>query len=123
MDRVRDYGIKYVELAGTYGQTPEQFKQLLEARGLKAIATHFSYDDYRTKPEELALQAKALGLKYAGCAWISHDGPFDEKKCREAHPGLQPRRRSAGQTRRQNSSTIRTDTNSSRMARAPCSTC
>lgn len=84
MDRVRDYGIKYVELAGTYGQTPEQFKQLLEARGLKAIATHFSYDDYRAKPEELALQAKALGLKYAGCAWIPHAGAFDEKKCREA---------------------------------------
>lgn len=84
MDRVRDYGFKYVELAGTYGQTPEQFKQMLDARGLKAIATHFSYDDYRTNAEALALQAKALGLKYAGCAWIPHTGAFDEKKCREA---------------------------------------
>jgi hypothetical protein len=28
--------------------------------------------------------AKALGLKYAGIAWIPHEGAFDEKTCREA---------------------------------------
>ncbi len=29
-------------------------------------------------------EAKALGLKYAGCAWIAHKGDLDEKTCREA---------------------------------------
>ena len=30
--------------------------------------------------------AKILGLKYVGCAWIPHDDnqPFDEQTCREA---------------------------------------
>jgi sugar phosphate isomerase/epimerase len=33
----------------------------------------------------VAAEAKALGLKYAGCAWISHErGKFDEAKAREA---------------------------------------
>src|ERR1041384_7677192 len=70
MARVKSYGIKYVEGAGTYGLSPEQFLALLDANGLKAISGHFSYDLYRTNAEEVARQASALGLKYAGCAWI-----------------------------------------------------
>jgi sugar phosphate isomerase/epimerase len=33
-------------------------------------------------PEAGARDAKALGLKYAGCAWAGHKPPFDEKQCR-----------------------------------------
>src|SRR5436309_1285341 len=47
LDRVRRYGIKYVELAGTYTLAPGQFKELLEARGLKAISGHFPYERFR----------------------------------------------------------------------------
>jgi len=83
-DEVKRFGFKYVELAGTYGLTPEQFKQELSKRGLVAIASHFSYDDYRKDPEAVAKQAEELGLKYAGVAWIPHEGAFDEKTCREA---------------------------------------
>ena len=32
----------------------------------------------------MAHQAEALGLKYAGCAWISHKDDFDEQEAREA---------------------------------------
>jgi sugar phosphate isomerase/epimerase len=83
-DKVRGFGIKYAELAGTYGLSPEKFKQELAVRGIRPIAAHFPYDDYRKDPEAIARQAKALGLKYAGCAWIPHNGAFDEKTCREA---------------------------------------
>ena len=84
MARVKSYGIKYVETANTYGLPPEQFLALLDANGLKAISGHFSYDMYRTNAEEVARQASALGLQYAGCAWIPHNGAFDEKTCRAA---------------------------------------
>jgi sugar phosphate isomerase/epimerase len=84
LDLVRSNGIKYVELAGTYNLSPEQFKALLAERGLEPISGHFSYDLYRDKPEEVAKQAKALGLKYAGCAWISHKAPFDEAQAKAA---------------------------------------
>jgi sugar phosphate isomerase/epimerase len=84
LDEVKRWGFKYVELAGTYGQTPEQFAAELAKRKLTPIAAHFGYDEYRKDPEAIAQQAKALGLKYAGCAWIPHQGDFDEKTCREA---------------------------------------
>jgi sugar phosphate isomerase/epimerase len=83
LDEVKQFGFRYVELAGTYGQTPKQFKAELAARGLKAISAHFPYEQYRDNPEEVARQAKELGLKYAGCAWIPHEGDFNEKTCRE----------------------------------------
>jgi sugar phosphate isomerase/epimerase len=84
LDQVRSFNIKYVELAGTYGLTPDKFRQELDARGLKAISGHFSYERCRDHIEEVAREAKILGLEYVGCAWIPHKDPFDEKTCREA---------------------------------------
>src|SRR5262245_16423693 len=84
LDQVRSFNIKYVELAGTYGVPPEKFKALLDERGLKAISGHFSYEQCRDHIEDVARDAKILGLEYVGCAWIPHKDPFDEKTCREA---------------------------------------
>ena len=84
LEKVRDFGIKNVELAGTYNLTPEKFKELLDANGLKPISGHFSFDMYRTNVDSIARDAKALGLQYVGCAWIPHEGNFNEKTCREA---------------------------------------
>ncbi len=84
LDQVRDFGIRNVELAGTYGIATEKFKEELDARKLKAVSAHFSYEQCRDRIEEVAREAKLLGLQYAGCAWIPHKDPFDEKTCREA---------------------------------------
>jgi sugar phosphate isomerase/epimerase len=83
--KVHAMGIKYVELAGTYEQSPEKFLGLLAKHELVAISGHFPYDRYKNEPEKVAAEAKALGLKYAGCAWISHQGDvFTEKDARDA---------------------------------------
>lgn len=84
LDEVKSWGIKYVELAGTYGLSPEKFKAELDSRGIIPISAHFDYNRYQTDPEGVAAEAKALGLQYAGCAWIPHEGDFNEKTCREA---------------------------------------
>jgi sugar phosphate isomerase/epimerase len=84
LDKVKAFGIVNVELAGTYGLTPEKFKAELDARGLKAVSGHFPYDRYRDDPEAIARDAKILGLESVGCAWIPHKDPFDEKTCRDA---------------------------------------
>lgn len=84
LDQVRAFGITNVELAGTYGVAPEKFKEQLDARGLKAVSSHFSYEQCRDNIEDVAREAKVLGIEYAGCAWIPHKDPFDEKTCREA---------------------------------------
>lgn len=84
MDIVKNMGFKYVELAGTYKLTPEEFKSQLEAHGLVAISGHFGFEQYRDHLDDVVKEAETLGLKYAGCAWIPHSGDFDEKTCRDA---------------------------------------
>ena len=81
---VEDYGIRLVETAGTYNLTPERFGEMLKEHKLKAISGHFSFDKYRDDPESIAKEAKALGLKFAGCAWIPHQDAFDEAEALEA---------------------------------------
>ena len=83
LDEVKSFGIKYAELAGTYGWTPEKFKEALEQRGIQPISGHFAYEKYRDDVDSVVKEAKALGLKYSGCAWIPHMGAFTEKQCRE----------------------------------------
>jgi sugar phosphate isomerase/epimerase len=84
LQRVQNLGFREVELAGTYNLSPEQFRQQLAAHGLQPIAGHFPYERFRDDAEGVAKDAKALGLKYAGVAWIAHEGAFSEKQCREA---------------------------------------
>ena len=83
LDEVRSWGIKYVELAGTYKLTPAEFKAELDKHGLVVVSGHFSFDKFRDDPESVLKEADALGLKYVGCAWIPHQGAFDEAVCRQ----------------------------------------
>jgi sugar phosphate isomerase/epimerase len=84
LDLAKSYGSKVAELAGTYNMTPEQFKKELDARGIKGIGNHFDYNLYKSDPEAVAKDAKALGLKYAGVAWIPHTGKFTEQDAHAA---------------------------------------
>lgn len=84
LDLVKKMGFKYVELAGTYGKSPEEFRKDLDSRGLVAIAGHFGFERLEKDPEGVANDAATLGLRYAGCAWIPHKDPFDEAQCRHA---------------------------------------
>jgi sugar phosphate isomerase/epimerase len=83
LDEVRSWGIKYVELAGTYKLAPAQFKTELDKHGLVAVSGHFPFDKFRDDPEGVLKEADTLGLKYVGCAWIPHQGAFDEAVCRQ----------------------------------------
>ena len=86
LDKVKGFGIKYVELDGngTYKVAPEEFKAQLAARGLVPVSGHFDYARFRDDPDAVARDAKAMGMEYAGCPWVPHQGDFDEKTCREA---------------------------------------
>jgi sugar phosphate isomerase/epimerase len=84
LDQVRDFGLQYVELAGTYKLSPENFKEQLEAKGLKPISGHFSFELLRDRLPDVVREAKTLGLQYVGCAWIPHNDAFDEKTCCDA---------------------------------------
>ena len=84
LDEIKGWGITNVELAGTYHLSTGEFKAQLDAHGLNAVSGHYGYDQFRTNLDWVVSDAKILGLKYVGCAWIPHNGDFDEKTCREA---------------------------------------
>jgi sugar phosphate isomerase/epimerase len=81
---VHSWGFKYVELAGTYGLSPQLFKAQLDEHSLDAVSGHFSFNEWSHDPEAVLRQARVLGLVEVGCAWIDHSGPFDEATCRHA---------------------------------------
>lgn len=83
LDQVKSFGIRYVELAGTYGLSPEEMKKELTARDLVAVSGHYPFSGWKNEPEKIAKEAKALGLKFAGCAWADHKAPMDEPQARE----------------------------------------
>jgi hypothetical protein len=90
LKKVQGFGIRLVELAGTYELPPAKFKELLTAHGLQPVSSHFAYERFRDDPEGVAREAKTLGVQYAGCAWITHTDTFDEKECRGDFPVRSP---------------------------------
>ena len=84
LDKAVALGFKYVEVADLGKFTPAEFKKQLDRRGLVPIGRHFSYDQLRDNVEGVARDAKALGIRYVGCAWIPHQDPFTAEQCRAA---------------------------------------
>jgi sugar phosphate isomerase/epimerase len=84
LEKVKSYGIKYVETAGTYGLSPTKFRDMLKSNGLEPVSGHFPYERYRDDLDALVAEAKVMGLKYAGNAWITHKDTFNEQEARDA---------------------------------------
>src|SRR5215213_10540205 len=68
LEKVHDMGFTNIETAGTYGLSPEKFAAELKSHGLRAISGHFPFERFRDEIDGIIRDAKALGLKYAGCA-------------------------------------------------------
>jgi sugar phosphate isomerase/epimerase len=84
LTRIRALGFRDVELAGTYGMTAPQFKAALDRVGLRATSMHVGYEQLRDSTAAMLAQAKALGVRYVGTAWIPHSGPFTAESARKA---------------------------------------
>lgn len=84
LDKVRQWGFKYVEGASTYGMTTADFKVELGRRGLVWVSAGFPYNRLRDDLDAVVRDAQQMGVLYVGCAYIGHKKPFDEKQCRAA---------------------------------------
>lgn len=58
------FGLKHVELAGYHGKTPQQYKQLLDKHGLKAVAAHVGPEPTEENIRKLAEEARLFGYSY-----------------------------------------------------------
>jgi sugar phosphate isomerase/epimerase len=82
LKRVRELGFTYVELAGYYGMTAQQFRAELDKAGLKAVSMHIEYKVARDKIDEVIRDAKILGVQDVGVPWIK--SPFTKADCLQA---------------------------------------
>src|SRR5436190_21944318 len=60
LEKVKSFGIKYVETAGTYGLSAAKFSEMLKANGLEAVSGHFPYERYRDELDAVVQDAKTL---------------------------------------------------------------
>jgi len=74
ISKVKSWGIKEVELAGTYGMSVSDFKNILQQNNLTVISTGADFNKLASEPQAVANEAKALGAKYVVCFWIPHTG-------------------------------------------------
>jgi sugar phosphate isomerase/epimerase len=79
---VRAQGIREVELAGTQGMTPAQFRQELDRAGLQATAMHVGYERLRDSIDVVLAEAETLGVDNVGVAWIPHEGAYTPANAR-----------------------------------------
>lgn len=80
----RNFGFVELELGGSYGIPPAQFRIQLQRSGLRPIANMVGYDQLEKNLPAVIAEAKALGVKYVGTAGIPHQGSFTEADCRAA---------------------------------------
>jgi sugar phosphate isomerase/epimerase len=72
--RVKAMGITEVETAGRYGLSPEKFRKLAEASGLRIVSTGTEFRYLESDPQAVADTAKWLGARYVVTFWIPHEG-------------------------------------------------
>jgi sugar phosphate isomerase/epimerase len=78
MQKVKDMGFTYVETAGFYGLSAEEFKKLLDEYGLRAVSTGADFNALQDqeKLNEIINTAKTLDAKFVTCFWIPHRDSF-----------------------------------------------
>lgn len=82
--KVKQMGFTTIEMGGTYGMPPTEFKTLLDKYGLRPVSMHAGYEKLRDDIDSVIADAKLFGVEYAGCAWIPHKGTFTADDARQA---------------------------------------
>jgi sugar phosphate isomerase/epimerase len=71
LESLADIGYRNVELAGTYGYSAQEFRELLDRNGLRAFSAHVDFQN--ADVDQLIDDAKVLGYRYAACAYAKYD--------------------------------------------------
>ncbi len=77
LDTIKTLGIVELEANPPKGVTPEAFRKMTDARGMKIVATGAGYEELVKDPMEVVRKAKILGASYVMVAWIPHTPPFN----------------------------------------------
>jgi sugar phosphate isomerase/epimerase len=69
LHKLSSVGYKVVEAAGYFNKTAPQWKQSMDAAGLRCISSHHALADLKAKFDELLEYAHGIGLEYIICSW------------------------------------------------------
>jgi sugar phosphate isomerase/epimerase len=78
LDKIKGMGITNMEFSSYFGQTPEQLRALLDARGMRCTSIGVGYGDLVKNPDKVIAQAKALGAEFVRIGSIPHPGNFND---------------------------------------------
>lgn len=71
---VKRAGFDHVELAGTCGMSPEEFKALLDRTGLTPVSAHMGFAEVCADPAAAARVARVFGVSGVVIPWLGGDG-------------------------------------------------
>lgn len=73
LDTIKALGFTEMETGVPKGVTAEQYRKMLDERGIRVPSTGAGYDKIVSDPESVIKQAKTLGALFVMVAWIPHD--------------------------------------------------
>lgn len=80
MKKIKEIGYDGVELAGTYGLSPQEIKSAIEEAGLKAVSAHVPFQDLVADMEGVVRQYEEIGVKFIAIPYLmEEDRPGGEK--------------------------------------------
>jgi sugar phosphate isomerase/epimerase len=74
MAKIRSYGIKEIEIGGTYGLAFPEFIKLIAQNQLQVVSYGTDFERLMNYPQSVADDARAYGAKFVVCYWIPHKG-------------------------------------------------
>ena len=81
MKQVKAIGYDYIEIGGLYRLTPKEYKEILDANGLRAISAHVGIHEMINDTEGIASNYKFLGVDYLAI-------PYMPDELRPGRPGF-----------------------------------
>jgi sugar phosphate isomerase/epimerase len=73
LKKLREIGLEYVELAGDYGKSGAEWKEMLESVGLKASGAHIGLDQIESDLDGTIEFANQVGFDLVIVPWIGSD--------------------------------------------------
>jgi sugar phosphate isomerase/epimerase len=72
MAKVKEWGFRDVEMAGTFGLSFPEMIKVLAANELNVVSFGVDYERLIKEPHRVAEEARAYGAKFIVCFWIPH---------------------------------------------------
>lgn len=86
--QVKEMGYDGIELAGLYGHTPAEVKQLAGEAGLEPVSAHVLYSDMMDDPKGVLAGYSELGCRYVAIPYMTEEYRMGAEKAAEALAGM-----------------------------------